>query len=309
MSPDQKSLTEAPQDLKEAIDWVLRVTAGDLGPVINTSNLIISLGGIQSETSHSHEFLNNVLNKIISGRGSYATGPLTAVATGLQKIIGYEYVNGDQRGKGTWKISDSGILKSGVISANGLPTASAPNGIYTSAYSGSQWAEVLSTVENANRITIQNFFTSIQLIFEGLTELYVKCKTEWYSQSLGANSELKQFMEKNGFSGTQLNASMTGNQIISQAFKDLKEFDTAYGVAGKNPSLDAFRSELEQSAWSNPYEYPLSALYILATYAYVRSTSPASPSFAGYSGPAALAGGAYGLNLGGLGSLMSALLA
>ncbi|GIX66416.1 uncharacterized protein BcabD6B2_58520 [Babesia caballi] len=45
----------------------------------------------------------------------------------------------------------------------------------------------------------------------------------------------------------------------------LKEFTTAYNSAGTNPSLDAFRSQLEQNSSTSPSQYPLSALYILAT--------------------------------------------
>ncbi|GIX61356.1 uncharacterized protein BcabD6B2_07910 [Babesia caballi] len=72
-------------------------------------------------------------------------------------------------------------------------------------------------------------------------------------------------MDRNGFSGTQLNPKMDGNKIATAALQDLSEFSTAYSAAGDYPSLDAFRYQLEQKASTDPSKSPLSALYILAT--------------------------------------------
>ncbi|GIX61215.1 uncharacterized protein BcabD6B2_06500 [Babesia caballi] len=231
---------------------------------------------------------------------------LTKEPTDLKEAVDWMFIGYDS-GK---KIGSGGIGKEGEIKKPDEINA------YTPAYYGSSWAfGVEIGVEWSKKINkrkaIQCFFIAIQHIYEGLTELYYNCKKDWKNENLGGTSGegLKQFMEKNGFDTAKLKTSMKGEEIISQALQGLNEFDKAYIATGPDPSLDAFRFQLEQNAWSNPSGYPLSVLYILATYAYVQSSSPATPSFAGYSGTAVLAGGAYGLNLGGLGTLMSALLA
>ncbi|GIX62158.1 variant erythrocyte surface antigen-1 family protein [Babesia caballi] len=288
MSEPKKSLTEPPTNLKEAIDWVLRVSGGDHHGGFDADRLVKALV--------KPDDLN------INGQNVNIKTLIGTVGNGLSKFIGYKYT-----GRGyKIEIDGDGIVKSGEVKHNSTPSA------YTSAYTGSWYTHVSAgSPQNPTdkEITCARiFFTAIKKIFEGLTALYYNCKAEWKTENLGG-SNLKQFMEKNGFSGTEHNTDMTGNQIITKALKDFNEFTTAYNSVGENASLDAFRSQLEQNASTSPSQSPLSTLYILATYVYVRSTSPVTPSFLGYSGTAALAGGAYGLNLGGLGTFMSALLA
>ncbi|GIX64665.1 variant erythrocyte surface antigen-1 family protein [Babesia caballi] len=318
MSAGKKKLTEAPTNLKEAIDWVLRVSGGDLTYAINTSALNVALPKLLEVPVNNEGFLVKSIDAIkLRDRNPC---PITAVATGLQKFIGYEFKKDTTKNTYTISIGQNGVVKQGVIytSSNGKPQPQTPpsNGTYTSAYYSSSWStdiEVngVQTKDEKRNTCVINFFIAVEKIFEGLTELYYNCKTEWAGQSLSGSSDegLKHFMDRNGFEKAKLNSNMTGEQIISKALNGLKEFDTAYDSAGSNPSLETFRSQLEQNAMSNPSNNPLSALYILATYAYVQSTIPASPSFLGYSGTAALAGGAYGLNFAGLGTFMSALLA
>ncbi|GIX61086.1 variant erythrocyte surface antigen-1 family protein [Babesia caballi] len=294
-----KSLTEPPKNLKEAIDWVLRVSGGDQGSVPYPMNFVKTLHLILNTIPHTEDdFRSKALKEIKIDENAFQKGFIYRLAEGLQKFIGY---GSDVSDSHKWKIMGSGIVQKGVLSS-----------AYTTAYRGSWSTEVYSyDFNNSKRKrAVQCFFAAIQLIYEGLTELFFNCKTEWASQSLNNNGNaLHKFMTTNGFSGTQLNTNMDGNKITSQALHGLSEFSTAYDAAGENASLDAFRSQLEQNAWSNPSTSSLSALYIIATYVYVQSASPASPSFLGYSGLGALAGGAYGLNLGGLGTLMSGLLA
>ncbi|GIX65370.1 uncharacterized protein BcabD6B2_48050 [Babesia caballi] len=231
------------------------------------------------------------------------------LAHGLQNVIGYQWEKGSANGQGSWKINAHGIVNPGEIYkkiSGASQTRPQSSGHYKSAYKGS-WNSDIDTADydgSKRRKAVQNFFTAIEKIFEGLTELFFKCKNGWSKQSLSGSGDegLKQFMNDNGYETTKLNTSMTGNKITDTALKNFTEFSKAYETVSANPSLDAFRAQLEQNAWLDSSASPLSVLYILATYAYVRSTSPATPSFAGYSGTAALAGGAYGFNLGGLGA-------
>ncbi|GIX65774.1 variant erythrocyte surface antigen-1 family protein [Babesia caballi] len=289
MTSQQKSLTEAPTNLKEAIDWVLRVSGGDGKYMIYTKNFIEDLHTILSDPLNiNDDVVKAILVEIEKDKNTYPEGPFKRLSEGLRTFIGYALLNEQNSWK--WKIKGSGIVQNGD-----LPS------VYTSAYDSTTTYSNIDR-ENAKKKALQNLFTAIELIFEGLTELFFNCKTEWAGQRLSGNSggtDLNQFMDKSGFSETQLNTDMKGERIMSQALKGFEELSTAYSAVSTNPSLDAFRSQLEQNAWSNPSEYPLTSLYILATYVYVQSTGPATPSFAGYSGLSALAGGAYGLNLGG----------
>ncbi|GIX61425.1 variant erythrocyte surface antigen-1 family protein [Babesia caballi] len=307
MTSGGKSLTQAPKDLKEAIDWVLRVSGGD-GMWNDTDLLAKALSDHLQYSSYKYDaFVGGIFSDIGINAQKPGDGLISRLATGLKTFIGYQYTK--EKTNYTISIGQNGILNPGEIKAKGQARTSTA---YTSAYHGSWFTDVNSGSEENQNIkkkkAVQCFFTAIEIIFEGLTELFFNCENGWKNQNL-SGSNLKEFMTTKGFSDTQLNTSITGNQIIIQAFKDLNEFQKAYNSAGQEPSLDTFRSQLEQNAWSNPSASPLSELYILATYAYVQSTSPATPSFAGYSGTAALAGGAYGFNLGGIGTFMSALLA
>ncbi|GIX61400.1 variant erythrocyte surface antigen-1 family protein [Babesia caballi] len=294
-----KPLTTPPTNLKEAIDWVLRVSGGD---GYGGSDVIELVEALKERDVINVDNLYNDLQSHIN-----------TLANALKNFIGYA-PSGTSGSDFKIDIGGNGIIKPGEIYSKTQPISE--NKIYTSAYKGSWFTDVnVGYPQNPTETEItcaRIFFTAIRLIYEGLTELYYNCKKEWSSQSLsgsGHSDTLNQFMTTNGFSGTQLNTSMKGDIIASQSLQDFNEFTTAYTAAGDNPSLDVFRSQLEQNASTSPSNYPLSTLYILATYAYVQSTSPGTPSFAGYSGLTALAGGAYGFNLGGLGTFVSALLA
>ncbi|GIX61595.1 variant erythrocyte surface antigen-1 family protein [Babesia caballi] len=294
MTSGGKQLTTPPENLKEAIDWVLRVSGRDSDKENEEGKKAIK--GLAEELTASmrkkpyeeNDDVKKILTEIMYDANISPTGPVIRLAYALQKFIRYER----DRNKQQWMIGDKGIVQK--------------DSSYNFTYGSSKWLDDVYNADNdgsKRRKGVQCFFTAIEKIYEGLTELFFNCKTEWSSQSLsgsGHSDTLNQFMTTNGFSGTQLNTSMTGDKIATQAFQGLNEFSEAYGAAGSNPSLDTFRSQLEQNASTSPSTFPLSALYILATYVYVQSSSPATPCFAGYSGLTALAGGAYGLNVGGL---------
>ncbi|GIX66039.1 uncharacterized protein BcabD6B2_54750 [Babesia caballi] len=305
----EKKLTAPPKDLKEAIDWVLRVSGGDHNGGAGTDRLATALTASIYKTSDKQ---SNDVDKILTEMKKdeqkiKPNGPIKQLGDGLTKFIGYQ--SSGSRNTSNYKItiSGTGIMTKGDIHPNKSP-------VYTSAYTGSWYTHVsVGSPQNPTykEITCARiFFTAIEKIFEGLTELYYNCKKGWSTQSLnGSTDALNQFMQNHGFMKPNLNTNKDGNGIAKLLDSGLSEFTTAYSAAGHNPSLDAFRYQLEQNASTSPSKSPLSALYILATYVYVQSSNPATPSFLGYSGLAVLAGGAYGFNLGGLGTFMSALLA
>ncbi|GIX61386.1 extracellular matrix-binding ebh [Babesia caballi] len=248
MTSGGKSLTDPPTNLREAIDWVLRVSNNDgRGGEDGSSGLAEAVEKLLPSDSENIGTLKGKLKEVIAN-----------LAGSLKTFIGYQRVKENDSYK--WKIGENGIVKPGVLTS-----------VYTSAYYGYSWFTDVSSNDydgSKRRKGVQCFFTAIEKIYEGLTEIYLKCKKEWKTENLGG-SNLKQFMEKNGFSGTQLNTDMTGNQIITKALQGLTEFSTAYIAAGPNTSLDAFRYQLEQNAMSSPSEFPLTALYILATYPFI----------------------------------------
>ncbi|GIX63002.1 variant erythrocyte surface antigen-1 family protein [Babesia caballi] len=245
---EPKKLTEAPMNFKEAIDWVLSLGEKDKSSVINDSYVTMSLRYILNEATEMKDFYDK-MNKDVSS-------PVVRLAYALQKFIGYQWVEESDSYK--WKIGENGIVQK--------------DSSYNSTYGSSKWHNDIHSADydgSKRRSGVHSFFTAIAFIYEGLTELFFKCKTEWSEKSLNGNSSdaLHKFMTTNGFSDTQLNTNMKGDEITSQAFQSLTEFTTAYNSAGQEPSLDTFRSQLEQNAMSNPSESPLSALYLLATYA------------------------------------------
>ncbi|GIX61450.1 variant erythrocyte surface antigen-1 family protein [Babesia caballi] len=236
-------------------------------------------------------------------------GPISALADKLKSFIGYQ-ANGKPDGTGIIKNSNS----------------------YQSAYDGKKWNEV-----GDQKVCAKIFLGVAPLIFYLLPFLYWKCKLPAIDDGGWANKKLneehpKSFMEKMGFSDKQLDDSKHGSKVATLTGSTcFKEIETAYyqakKEAQKNPPTKTLSPEpyyatvirkLEELKNSSihPETSPLSRCYLIAftfftpneTYE-VQSSSPATPSFIGYSGTAALAGGAYGFNLGGLGTFMSALLA
>ncbi|GIX64736.1 uncharacterized protein BcabD6B2_41710 [Babesia caballi] len=277
MASQQKALTQPPTNLKEAIDWVLRVSGGDCLGGNDTDLLATALSGhLQSNRNTYDAFVRVIHEAVNKDTPRSGNGLISRLATGLKAFIGYKYETSQPP---KWEITGDGIVTKGKYDSPGKYST------YTSAYDRTSWfTDVYSNDSNyvKRNVCIQCFFIAIEKIFEGLTDLYLKCQTEWKS---GTNGEkIKTFLHHNGFGNTTLRDSLTGEQIISQALQNFTEFKTAYNAAGDNPSFHAFRHHLEQNALSKPTKSPLSALYILATYAYVQSTGPATPSFLGYSG-------------------------
>ncbi|GIX64771.1 uncharacterized protein BcabD6B2_42060 [Babesia caballi] len=229
-------------------------------------------------------------------------GPISAMADGLKKFIGYQ-ANGKPDGKG--------IIKNG--------------GSYKSAYDGKPWTEV----ETEKRICAKIFIGLAPLIFYLLPFLYWKCKLNdsddgWKDKNL-SQDPLKKFMASDaiGFSENELHDSKKGSEVADLIGNTcFKELETAYQqgkeeTSKEDPYYATVIRHLEQSTTSEPSlsTSPLSCCFAIAspyftpneTYI-VETTSPAAPSFLGYSGTAALAGGAYAFNLGGLGTFVSTLL-
>ncbi|GIX62370.1 variant erythrocyte surface antigen-1 family protein [Babesia caballi] len=382
-SGQKKSLTEPPTNLKEAIDWVLRVSGRDsvqkdeqavkvladelkklldkdasevAGGVLrfmgkSITDLAESLGkktetafgdgkrktfavleaylqtfkrNLENVRDYGSRVSEQELEKLKEWFTGGSSGTITQLAEGLRKFLGY----GDSSGT----FDGSGIIISGGQS-------------YEKAYGTASWPQN----PDDKRTSALIFLGIAPMLFYGLTYLYWWCEGQggWSSKSLtGGTSTLSKYMTAIGFDGKYLkdnqNTGKNVAQILKTAFdqelgsamQSAKKKATFIAAANANkipaeesktkalsaalkaePSYPLYLKTLEQRGQSTT-EYPLSRSHIIATPFFtpnstydVESSSPTTSSFLGYSGLAGLAGGAYGLNLGGLGTLMSALLA
>ncbi|GIX65330.1 uncharacterized protein BcabD6B2_47650 [Babesia caballi] len=342
------SLTIPPTNLKEAIDWVLRVSGKDNGQDDNgaikglakeVKNLLDKDGstlasevnglfatarsGLQSaeqttarEASILKSYLNDItgygrtlieeeldhlkteLEKDISSPGGQPGGPISKLANGLKTLIGYQ---------GNGKTPDG---KNGIGGSN-----------YESSYKSvsESWNSLTTDQHRDCALTLLGI---MPVLYFGLSYLYWWCEgTDGWSQhkinGSGNNQDaLKKFLEKVGFIDTnKLNGDKTGQNIVSFLKSGFNELSKG---SASSKSYPEFLSELQKPLESKPPQptsSPLTSLYALSYY-YITNflyilepTSPVIPSFAGYSGTAALASGAYGLNVGGIGTFISALLA
>ncbi|GIX63503.1 variant erythrocyte surface antigen-1 family protein [Babesia caballi] len=356
MSSGKTTLTIPPTNLKEAIDWVLRVSGKDNGQDDNGA-----IKGLAKE-------VKNLLDK---DDGDVAQGILDVISPFIGVVTkGFSVMSADSNVKnrfvrspaafiGTFKgkvelvrdygtaVDDGRISQlidllqkdvhspgSGPITklADGLKTfigwtgatvgndGIGKNGQYTSSYKKEVTWDSLKDNEAGKKTCALIFLGISPILFYTLLFLYWVCSDgtpSWKGDKLTSGS-LKTFMEKMGFSVNQLDDSKQGSKVatsigntcfgeIKTAFGSGKPAETHYATVVKS-------LEESKNLSIHPETFPLSACHRIAspfftpndTYT-LESTSPATPSFAGYSGLSALAGGAYGFNLGGLGTFMSAL--
>ncbi|GIX62593.1 variant erythrocyte surface antigen-1 family protein [Babesia caballi] len=364
-----KKLTEAPTNLKEAIDWVLRVSGRDASNVSEEGQKAIkglaeeliklfkkddgsevalivldkyrrvSESVIEGLKSHTNE--KNRLTSLSSEWGFAAPyAALDRLSRGLDPFVfgSAARVNREKAEQWVSSVDKSDLEKLIGGPANGLkkfvePISRIVQVSVASAYkSDAKWESLKA---NERRECAIIFVAILPLLYIGLTYLYWRCSqskdssepfVSWSEQKLTDGKGLQKYMEALGYNGN-LNNSITGERIVSTILDEMfsNELQTAYSAAksdrsqNKSPSYPQFLEKLQEKAndslSSTDTSHPLTSLYTLSYYYItnflyiVEPTSPATPSFAGYSGTAALAGGAYGLNLGGLGTLMSALLA
>ncbi|GIX63614.1 variant erythrocyte surface antigen-1 family protein [Babesia caballi] len=345
MATGKTSLTEPPENLKETIDWVIKIkndqaikglaealknlldkdgsalatevngffatarsglksadrsTAREAFILKSYLNNITHYGRTLSEEEIAH--LKTALEKDVESPGASSGGPISKLADGLKMFVG---------------------KNAGIGGSN-----------YESSYKSA--SESWSSLNPSQHRDCALILLGIMpLLYFGLSYLYWWCspdsdsshpKISWAGQSLTTDQAITKFLVAFGYTN-DLNASKNGQTIATQLQSAFSQLQTAYTEAklkqtppqNESPSYPQFLGKLQEHAndslSSTDTSSPLTSLYLLSYYYItyptydVQSTSPATPSFLGYSGTAALAGGAYGFNLGGLGTFMSALLA
>ncbi|GIX65367.1 uncharacterized protein BcabD6B2_48020 [Babesia caballi] len=338
MTADKK-LTEAPTNLKEAIDWVLKVKE-----VSAIEKLAAALGNLLKEeagdvavrvkdvyegickkfcqnVSHTDwrpaSYLKHFLNKLqtfepvrrsgdetdekmlerLKGESESLKASLFQLPENLKKFLG---------------ATDDGLKTfdgKGIIKKNGASS-------YTPAYNDAIW----NSAEASDCAVI--LLATSPILYLGLGFLHWRCgkektKSGWKESTLkdADTIRLTGYLKGMGFNGVTYSDSTTGENIASH-LSSIINHSITYDPSQQ--PISQFFKDLQNKAFnSSPPSpsSPLTSLYLISYYyiSYplhdVQSSSPANPSFLGYSGPAALAGGAYGFNIGGLGTFVSALLA
>ncbi|GIX64805.1 variant erythrocyte surface antigen-1 family protein [Babesia caballi] len=322
MTGGEKKLTEAPTNLKEAIDWVLRVSGRDSGH--NEAEGIKGLaeelhgmlngdpGGVREEVEKKFgEVSKTVMQKLKEATSNNKLN--NSQDEGLDPFLGKASAAISREKAEQWVSKVPATALETLIKelVAGLETLVTPGsgivqGSYTSAYgqTNDKWESLQASERRECAIILLAILPLLQNGGNG-----------WKNQSLSGGQGLQKYMEALGYEN-KLNSKI-GETIVSNIMNSMfsGELKTAYGSS--KPHYPEFLKALQNKAITSidSPSSPLTSLYLLSYYYItyplydVRSTSPVAPSFAGYSGTAALASGAYGFNLGGLGTFMSALLA
>ncbi|GIX64975.1 variant erythrocyte surface antigen-1 family protein [Babesia caballi] len=350
MAAPEKKLTDPPENLKEAVDWVIKVEevdgvkglAGTLQAMLNGDP-----GDVREEVINKFgEMSKSVIQKLHTNTSENRSLIFGSFFDKLSKgsdpfdfRIPAHISREKAKSVGAWassvKDNDLKTLIEGLASGlktfigwgqNGKPDGNSGIGSsnYVSSYKSvtDKWNSLTSSQRKNCALTLLGI---MPVLYFGLSYLYWLCTDEgnndprWSKHTIngdGNNQDaLKNFLEKVGFSETStFDQTKKGSDIV----KHLAGFNDLTTAKAASNSYATFLSELQKQVLDSMppnASRPLTSLYHISynyiTYPFytVQSTNPATPSFHGYSGVAALAGGAYGLNLGGVGTFVSALLA
>ncbi|GIX62566.1 variant erythrocyte surface antigen-1 family protein [Babesia caballi] len=313
-----KSLTEPPNNLKEAIDWVLKIkndqAIEDIAKALEAL-LKEEAGDVAVRVQDVFDVIKDNINKKFDKMNGpfcdHYKGHLRSATTGLKAVERPEDVKSDDL-KTAIEALVSGLKAflgyTGSTNFSGRGIIKNPGANYTFTYNTATWIP-----DDALKCAAI-FLGMLPAIFFGVTLTYWKCKNNKW-RKLATDTPLELFLTQMGFYKNVLNT-----QNDDAAITNIKSnwFTELSGNANSN-EYTKFLSDLMKkphtSLASTATTTPLTSLYLLSHYYItypiysVQSTSPAIPSFLGYSGLTALAGGAYGFNLGGIGTFMSALLA
>ncbi|GIX61124.1 variant erythrocyte surface antigen-1 family protein [Babesia caballi] len=232
--PPVSTSLDRPSNLKEAIDWILRVTGKDTvdGSQNGTKQLADAVEKLLGDvTSYSPE-LQKKVDEIKGALGTPSTGLIESLATGLATFIGYNDnqgtigANGIAVGQGgnpgpPWKPGDSRSGKKGYV--------------YSYDPAEANW----KSDGTSEQICAKVFLGCVPMIFSALSYLYWRCdgtgNGEWKAMKIGGDSngrDLSYFMYGMGYD-PHINLDMTknGSQVVVSAFKLIKEFPTVMGKA------------------------------------------------------------------------------
>ncbi|GIX64872.1 uncharacterized protein BcabD6B2_43070 [Babesia caballi] len=222
----KNSLTEWPEDLKDVIDWFLRVGGKDFKTQLQSA--IEKLASFTEATK---------------GLGTFhIEGLFDSVTKALQHLIGYD---------GMYQLYDKGIaLQSG----------------YTSSYGSAKWDGDSKNTQTCALIflgTVPIVYLVMSYIYWRCSESHGK--GDWCTHNInGVSQALVQFMSAMGFTSTQLSESMMGNKVAKLLAEEGIHCFSELTKAQKS-TYDAFLKNLEQNAIGSAINHPLASCHKLAT--------------------------------------------
>ncbi|GIX61474.1 variant erythrocyte surface antigen-1 family protein [Babesia caballi] len=249
------SLSDCPSNLKQAIDWILRVTGKD--------------GGVGGDSGGA-DGLATAVNALISTAGlNNRKSPIrieqdliNTLAEGLAKFIGYE--------------SGSGNIGNGGIAVGGQPldpgANSGPGYKLTYHRSSATWKDQVEggdgNSETKKKLCAKIFLGCLPLYYQPLTYIYWGCHEKgggWGNQTLGGGA-LKSYFDSQGLLPLYVDRSKRGAHIAESALKGFQEFATAAtSLSAANSPYVSFTNELQKKVTTNGNQLsticPLSALY------------------------------------------------
>ncbi|GIX63433.1 variant erythrocyte surface antigen-1 family protein [Babesia caballi] len=262
-SSDTVIKVPVPKNLKDAIDWLLRVSGKDgqgcgeggingLAGEINTLLKSIKIG-------ESTEMINNHMPSLIS-----------TLANGLKAFVGYN-AESQPTGKGIASIK------------------------YKSSYSASETWESVSSVNQQSCAKI--LLGCAPLFYYGMTHLYwrslnvVGCKGDWELMYFNGKSLLESntlnalngFMATVGYSDPNQLSSMEGEKVMSKMGEMFIELNITYQPRSPKSSYPEYLGQLQQNCQTRftatPEKCPLYFLHTAAM-AYWKSVSAKSTGIA-----------------------------
>ncbi|GIX62457.1 variant erythrocyte surface antigen-1 family protein [Babesia caballi] len=331
------TLRDCPSNLKEAIDWILRVSGLDMkSGQRNDQNAVFYLSVqvmkllLEYEVSNACKgelleiFREQINNETSDGNQQHETQnaeggpsndqrsaglhrqiingpplrPIGRLAEALYKFIGYE--KGYPVPIGQYGVG-SGAYKSAYDPAKAYWNRDV---VDTSAVNGTDY-EKDEISKKHGRICANNFMAAVKIIFPNIVALYWVYRKDvggWYANSdstRGTDERLNKFLIERGFED-EVPKLFNCSKNLETELKDFKtEFDQLQ-VGGSCNSHDQFCKELMSAAKENPKKYPFSALYVYSC-AYFNSIPNIYPAMAG--AVLVVGGGAvYATNIGGIGT-------
>ncbi|GIX65005.1 variant erythrocyte surface antigen-1 family protein [Babesia caballi] len=256
-TPCRPPYSDCPSNLKEAIDWILRVTGKDtVGGSQNgssqladaVSKLLKDVKASSSELQDQFEAIKTTLNP------GGSNGLIDNLATGLAKFIGYDGNNGIK--SNSYKVTYDG---------------------------GATWQDLQSS-DGAQK-SAKIFLGCVPLCFYGLSYLYWRCsdKGEWKELRIWDSSQLQHFLETAGFDPDKhLDQSKTGGQVATafQSFDVLSTALTLVNGAGFPGFLSALLQNVTMPLTSFTPGKAFVGLHIAAQvyFTHQRSTNPHASS-------------------------------
>ncbi|GIX65993.1 variant erythrocyte surface antigen-1 family protein [Babesia caballi] len=305
MSAGKKSLTEAPTNLKEAIDWVIKISelenVEQLGEALEKL-FRADVAVVAWEVREVFDVIKENIIEQFDGMNGFPRdhykGYLSSVTEGLKDVERPAEVTKDNLRNSINKLVDG--LKSflgykGPSSFNDGIISSSPS--YTFTYNTATW------IQNDVSRYAAIFLGILPAIFFAVTLIYWKCseKNGWQNSELknASNGTLKQFLTQMCFNGVKFNDGKKASQVVG----DLKSGFTELSEANPKdiPYSSFLRSLLSKPPQpSNPLNYlHRISYYYITSPAYSETSITTSKASIATLGATALAGGAYGLNIGG----------